>query len=272
MIRFSVAIAPDVADSAPVLYRGDIFASLEKAKAAGFDAVEIHLQNPDQLDPTALMQRCGSLGLRISAVATGLAKLREGLCFIHDDAAVREKAVNRILSFIEWSVRTGAMIVVGSMRGSIPDMKNRARYDERFYECMARILSQADAAGVTILLELINRYENNYLNTAAEFLEYTKPIRHRSLMAHLDTFHMNIEEASMTEAIRISAPYYGYMHFADNNRRYMGAGSIDFKPVVQSSIEAGYDGYFALECLPLPTPEEAVAHSMEVMNALYKRH
>jgi sugar phosphate isomerase/epimerase len=118
---------------------------------------------------------------------------------------------------------------------------------------------------VDIYLEAINRYENNYLNTAQETLEYIAPLDASHVKVHLDTFHMNIEEANMRKAVLSCGDRLGYFHVADNNRYYPGAGAIDFGAVLAALDEAGYDGYVSLECLALPDAETAAQKAIETL-------
>lgn len=268
MIKNSVAIAPVALDTAPVLFRGNVFRSMERAKDLGYNAVEIHTKKADELSPKKVSEKCRELGLEISAVATGMAHVIDKLCLIDDSTIVRQKTIDRIFQFIDWAAQVNSPVIIGSLRGIIPDLQNRERYDERFYSGMNVVLERAQKAKVTILLEIINRYENNYINTVKEYLEYTKPIACNNLFAHLDTFHMNIEEANIVDAIKLCGNCCGYMHLADNNRQFLGAGSLDFERIIEASLSVGYHGYFSLECLPLPTAEVAAEKSIRFIKAL----
>lgn len=261
-MKYSVAIAPWALDTAPVLYRGDIYESAEKIKSAGYDAIEIHIKEPSQIDSEKLQEYCQKTGLEVSAFATGMANVIDKLSFIDDRQEIRDKTVERVIDFVKLASKIKAGIIIGSLRGNIPDKLNRAKYDNRFYDCMSRILNVAEEKNVKIFLEAINRYENNYLNTAEETLEYIKPLDSDKLLVHLDTFHMNIEESDMAEAIKLCGDKLGYIHVADNNRKYVGAGAIDFSKVLEAAKSIGYKGYLSLECLPLPDPDTAIVKTM----------
>ena len=163
----------------------------------------------------------------------------------------------------------GADIIVGSLRGVIPDMARREVYDRRFFDCLSELLAVSEPKGVRILLEVINRYENNYMNTARETLEYLEPLAGRNVKIHLDTFHMNIEEPDMAAAIRVCGGRLGYIHAADNTRRHPGSGAIDFRAVFAALDDAGYGGYVSVECLALPDGDVAAAKAIAAMNAAH---
>lgn len=73
----------------------------------------------------------------------------------------------------------------------------------------------------------------------------------------MDTFHMNIEEADITASIRQCAPEIQYVHIADSNRRYPGAGHTDFLSILRTLREIGYEGALSAEILPYPDLEGA---------------
>ncbi|MCC8190232.1 MAG: sugar phosphate isomerase/epimerase [Planctomycetes bacterium] len=270
-MKFAIAIAQEALPAEPVLFRGDIIRSMEKAKALGYDAVEIHDRDAARLNGDAILQCSEATGIGVSALATGMAKRVDGLTFISDDDAVRQAAVRRVHGFIDLAARFGAGIIIGSLRGLIPDLARRDVYDRRFRECLDQVLERAERSGVDILLEVINRYENNYLNTVAETLAYLDPIPSRHVKLHIDTFHMNIEETDMAAAIRASGKRLGYIHVADNTRLYPGSGSLDFARIFAALQDAGYSGYVSLECLALPDSDTAAAKAIATMNAIYPR-
>lgn len=268
-MKYAVAIAPWALDTAPVLYRGDIYKSADKIKSAGYDAIEIHIKNAEQINGEALQDYCGKTGIEIAALATGMVSVIDKLSFIDDSEDIRDEAVKRIIGFVKLASQLKAGIIIGSLRGNLPDKVNRTKYDTRFYDCIRRILDVAEKEDVEIFIEAINRYENNYLNTAEETLEYIKPLDSNKILVHLDTFHMNIEEADMVKAIKLCGDKLGHIHLADNNRKYVGAGSIDFSKVLKAAESIGYKGYLSLECLPLPNPDFAIEKTMEKLKSIY---
>jgi xylose isomerase-like TIM barrel protein len=66
---------------------------------------------------------------------------------------------------------------------------------------LAKVAETAKAAGVTLNLEIVNRFESNLLNTASQGLAFIADTGSDNIFLHLDTFHMNIEEADVGLAI-----------------------------------------------------------------------
>jgi sugar phosphate isomerase/epimerase len=197
-----------------------------------------------------------------------MAKRIDGLCFLSEDPDNRARAVARVKAFVDFASDWGAGVVVGSLRGVIADKSRRSTDDQRFFESMERILEHAEARKATVLLELINRYENNYLNTVQEALAYLKPLTSPYLKLNLDTFHMNIEESDMAGAMLLCAERMGHLHLADNTRMFPGSGALDFHRILSTAESIGYQGYASLECLPLPDPDIAARSAMDFISAL----
>jgi sugar phosphate isomerase/epimerase len=271
-MKLSAVIAKDAPKNDPVLLRGNILESAAKLKTFGYTGAEIHLRAASEIDRDALFSYCEKTGMSVSAFATGMAKRLDGLCFIDDDAGVRAKAVERVKGFLELAAPFRAGVIIGSMRGAIPDKENRKKWDERFLSCLKELLDFAEKRNATVFIEAINRYENNYLNNAAETLAYLEPLKSDRIKINLDTFHMNIEETDMSAAIRLCGKKLGHIHLADNTRRFVGSGTIDFSAVFRAAAATDYDGWYSLECLSDGDAERALGLSYTNWETAVKRN
>ncbi len=86
----------------------------------------------------------------------------------------------------------------------------------------------------------------------------------------LDTFHMNIEDADMEKSILDCGDLIGYIHVADSNRHYAGAGHIDLKQIINSLSKVDYSGFISAECLPLPNSSTALEGWIQGVKNSYK--
>ena len=145
------------------------------------------------------------------------------------------------------------------MRGNIASDAQLPDALQRLKASMTELDSYAGSRGVNIVFEPINRYENNFLCGMEEISRFIRAsgLKHTGLL--IDTFHMNIEEPDLLESIRICAPEIQYVHLADSNRRYPGAGHSDLRGVLETLKQIGYTGTLSAEILPWPTGEEAAA-------------
>jgi sugar phosphate isomerase/epimerase len=121
---------------------------------------------------------------------------------------------------------------------------------------------------VHLLVEPINRYETNFINTAQDGIELIEAIGHPCVKLLLDTFHMNIEEIDPCITIRKAAKHLGYVHFADSNRQAPGRGHINFQAIADVLAEIGYRGFINAEILPIPDDEQALLQTGQYIHSL----
>ena len=133
-------------------------------------------------------------------------------------------------------------------------------------EAMARVAEKARPAGVTLNLEIVNRFETNLLNTTAQGLAYIEESGSDNIFLHLDTFHMNIEEADPAQAIRLAGDKIGYFHIGESNRGYLGSGTIDFAAMFDALVEVGYDDFITFESFS----SEVVDRDLSVICAIWR--
>jgi hypothetical protein len=104
--------------------------------------------------------------------------------------------------------------------------------------------------GVSVALECWTRFETYFLNRLEQAVELWEAIGLSNGGVMGDTFHMNIEEASLADAIRHAGPHLAHMHLADSNRLPPGYGHTDFREVLRALHEVDYTGWLAFELLP----------------------
>ena len=86
---------------------------------------------------------------------------------------------------------------------------------------------------------------------------------------HLDTYHMNLEEQDWRKPILLCGKKLGHVHLADNRRYYPGWGLVDFRPVLESLVEIGYDRSLTLECYPYPDGVTALRRGRQYLDGLW---
>lgn len=112
-------------------------------------------------------------------------------------------------------------------------------------------------AGIKLGVEAVNRFECPIINTAEEAIEFVTQCDSKGIGVHLDTFHMNIEEDSISNAIISAKGKISHMHFAENHRGLPGTGSIHWENVIDAINEAGYQGSIVFESLTNPDSNAA---------------
>lgn len=105
----------------------------------------------------------------------------------------------------------------------------------------------AETCGVDYCLEVLNRFEGYLLNTSQEALNFVKEVDLPSVKIMLDTFHMNIEEDSIPDAIRLAGKHLGHFHVGENNRRLPGKGTLPWSSIGSALREIDYQGAVVME-------------------------
>ena len=248
---------------APFLYGGNLIKGIEAAGEFGYDCVELHVRAPEELELQKLEQALDKIGLRVSALGTGRAYVDDGLSLI--DPQTRELALQRLKGFLDAASVLGAKVIVGCLRGNVPSPEQKQESLELLAEALARADLYALERGVTLLLEPINRYENNYLCSVGDAADFIRSAGLASTGILADTFHMNIEERDLVSAILDNAGLIQYVHAADSNRLYPGGGHTDFPALFAALKQSGYKGEISAECLPLPSDELAAKRWLQNM-------
>lgn len=258
-IKTGVALSPHQSVFGPLLFAGDLTGGLRAASKAGFDAVELSLRTAHDLDAKSLQKELRTLDLSVSAIATGQSFLHDGLCLASTLEEKRREAVQRITGHIHFAAEMGAQVIIGGIRGRLMgEAEEQLAQKEAGMAALSVCAEEAQACGVTLLLEPINRFETNWINTLEEGLQCISQLGKANVLLLPDTFHMNIEERDLSLALSAAGSQIGYVHFADSNRLAPGQGHIDFPRVLQTLCEIGYAGTITAEILPLPSDREAM--------------
>ena len=136
-------------------------------------------------------------------------------------------------------------------------------------EVMGRICEKAKASDITVGIEVVNRYETNIVNTGAEVVALLNRIGASNAFAHLDTYHMNIEEGFVGKAIEDCGARLGYFHIGESHRGYLGTGTVNFPEVFRSLARIGYQGPIAFESFSSAVVDPVLSNMLGVWRNLW---
>lgn len=264
--RMAVSSADDAPKTAPLLLLGSIRDNLIQAAKLGYDAIEIHTRENAKIDFGEIEETFREYNVGVSAVVSGRLAVQENISITDADDASVQRAVLGLLSYIELAHKLKTDLIIGWIRGKA--YKGAKEYYGTLARNLKPVAERAADKNVKILIEAINRYEIDTCNTAKETLAFIEDYALCNVYVHLDTFHMNIEEADMQKAILDCGDKLGYIHFADSNRLYPGAGHIDFKAIINALDKIRYKGYVSVECLPHPDGLTAAKNAIEYVKLL----
>lgn len=267
-MNLSIVLSTHPAQFQAVAFKGEFQTNVSRIASYGYDGIELAVRNPQLPDPDQVIKTIEEHGLKSPAIGTGQAWGEERLSFTDPDPYIRRKAIERIFSHILLAKRTGALIIIGLIRGVVQEGVSAKKAEAWLSEALKECVEKAGGEGVRIALEPLNRYETPLVNTASQGLALIDEIGMSNLGLLLDTFHMNIEEPSIEESIRTCGNRIFHFHVADSNRWYPGAGHLDFRSILTTLMDTGYQGFVSGEFMPLPSAEISAQRAVDYLRGL----
>lgn len=230
---------------------------IAKVKGMGFDGVEIPMVEPEVIN----MQKAKRELQRSGIECIGSVGLTPDRDLASSEEAVRRRGVSYLKRCAELVAELGG----NSMNGVIYTAwgkftgKNRTEDEWRHsVEGLKEACQHARTCGVTLGLEVVNRFETYFLNTAADAVKLVKDVGEPNIGVHLDTFHMNIEEKDFYTPIKETGNLLCYFHCCENDRGVPGTGHVDWERTFQALSEIGYDGWLVVESFAPDMKKEAI--------------
>jgi sugar phosphate isomerase/epimerase len=268
-VRLSLVVSVEETSFDAVAVRGGWEPAVAHLAGLGYDGVELAIRDPSGVDVGRIDAVVRQAGLVVPALGTGQAFLRDGLSLSHPDPAVRAAAAARAAGHVRLASRLDSLVIIGLMRGRTDGGPEATA--ARFLEGLNPVLDEAASAGVRLVIEPINRYETDFLVTVGDTLAFIDASGAPHLGVLADTFHMNIEEASIERALEAAGPRLWHVHVADSNRWAPGYGHLDFGGIVAALARLDYRGFLSAEILPRPDPEAAAGMALRSLAPLVGR-
>jgi sugar phosphate isomerase/epimerase len=237
------------------------------AAKAGYDAVEIapftiatSVTKISSNERQGIRDAAAGSGIAISGIHWVLAHT-EGLHLTHPDATIRAKTSHYLGDLVDFCADlSGKIVVFGSpkQRNTLNGVTPRDAWvwaTAAFREPVMRAANRA----VTICLEPLSSAETNFINTAAEAIQFIQQFDSPHFKILLDVKAMCAEPKPIPQIIRDSWPHFAYFHANDKNLKGPGFGNVDFKPIAAALKEVGYDGYLSVEVFNFDEGPEAIA-------------
>ena len=221
--------------------------AISSSKEAGYDLIELAALDPWSFD-TAMTARLLAEHELSAAVSLGLGDETDVSSEDPDVVAAGRRLLGQALALVRDVGGDYLGGVVYSRLGRyLRPVTERGRAHS--VETIAWLADEAAASGITIGLEFCNRYETNVLNTTAQTLAFIEEVGRDNVVAHLDTYHMNIEETSFREPVleAAAAGRLGYVHVGESHRGQLGTGTVPWREFFGALHEVGYDGTITFE-------------------------
>jgi len=223
----------------------DFQKGLETLQEQGFFGVELNIAHPGEEPLERIIDHLARYELKFTSFASGLTAKTYGLSLSSKDEELRLRSVEKVRDIIRYVEGSGMGIILGFFKGG--KVGNDALARQQFRRSLEELVPAAEEKKVPLVVEATNRYESSVANSLQEAVGIIEAVDSSSLRILPDTFHMNIEEKHMNEALGRAFGFYDNVHLSDNNRYFPGYGGIDFFRVLDHLGTLNYSGGFALE-------------------------
>jgi D-psicose/D-tagatose/L-ribulose 3-epimerase len=241
--------------------------AVAQTKKTGFDLLEISLHDSINLDVAAARAQLAAVGLQVAC--------SRGLAFDADvsseDTAVVERGEKLLHDSLALTADLGGTHFTGALYSAL------GKYDRplstagraNVVAVLGRLAKEARAKGMTLGLEICNRYETNVINTARDALRLADDIGEDNVLIHLDTYHMNIEEDDFVRPVREVGDRLGYVHIGENHRGYLGSGHLDFTSFFHALHDIGYTGPITFESFSSAVVAAGLSNDLAIWRNLW---
>ncbi len=231
-------------------WRCDYLAVTSKVSDIGFDILEIaadHLYHMTEKEILELKKLGQEKGI---AFTTNSGPTKEN-DFASESAAVRKHGLDYFTTVLKKMKLLGSKSLVGAIYSFWPtDFKetNKELAWERSIPCLKELSKTAEELDIECALEVLNRNETYILTDCAEAIEYCNQIGSKNVNILLDTYHMNIEEDNMYDAIRKADGLLGHLHVGECNRKLPGMNnSINWPEIGKALRDINYEKAVVME-------------------------
>jgi D-psicose/D-tagatose/L-ribulose 3-epimerase len=223
-----------------------LFPVLEQIKAAGYDGVEVPIfdTNPDHW--TSWRKKLDELQLDRVAVTINGPDHHQ----ISQDPGMRQKTLDRNKQALDCAAVLGSQLLTGPYHSALGVFTGSpASAEERSWaiENLHALAEHAQSLGITMGLEYLNRFESYLVSSADELIALVDEVHHPHCQLMFDSFHANIEETNLGEAIRKMGKRLVHVQLSENTRGTLGSGHVDFESILSALSSIGYTGMISIE-------------------------
>ncbi len=232
--------------------------TIRRLKEIGYDGVELPIFAPDESLFSKLGKRLDELAISRTAVTIRGPEDNP----ISPERSIREKGIAATKAAIDSCAAVGAETLVGPFHSAIGVFSGAPPTRDEWQwgvESVQRVAEHAAKCGVDLGVEPLNRFECYLLNSHADAARFVREVAHPNCRVLYDTFHANIEEKHVGEAVRACADVLGHVHISENDRSTPGRGAVRWNETFDALAGVGYDGWLVVEAFGMALPEIAAA-------------
>ncbi|MEJ8850076.1 sugar phosphate isomerase/epimerase family protein [Variovorax rhizosphaerae] len=237
------------------------------ASSAGYTHMVVPLRNFEAIDPAAIAK---------TFEANQLSPVNSVNLLPHADLSsldpdIRHRGIERVRQGLRLARDMGSHHVGGVLYGVLRKHERPATSEQLKHAAhsLSVLAEEAKVMGIRLAIEIVNRYESNLINTVDQALNFLRSVGSDNVFLHLDTFHMNIEEADMRRALEAALPVLAYFELDQNNRGRPDQGAIDFDPLLSLLFASGYDDIVGIEAFSRNHISEEIGGAIGIWRDLF---
>ncbi|CAN5220353.1 sugar phosphate isomerase/epimerase [soil metagenome] len=240
---------------------------ISETSKAGYDLVEFSLHDSPQLDVAAARASLEKAGLGVVA--------SRGLSFTadvsSDDPATVARGAELLHDSLAITDALGGTHFTGALYSALGKYMQPLTSAGRanVVAVLQDLAKEAAGKGMTLGLEVCNRYETNVINTGADALRLADDIGEDNVLIHLDIYHMNIEEDDFVRPVQLVGDRLGYVHIGENHRGYLGSGHLDFASFFHALSDISYTGPITFESFSSAVVSPTLSNDLSIWRNLW---
>lgn len=217
-------------------------------KKWGFDAVEIALEDPANIDAAFIRDELDQNRLRADVLCAALGPGRD----LRGTPEEQAGALNYLTTLLGLMPALGSSLLVGPLYSTVGRAsQNSPEEHERQWNLVVghlrTLADRAESLDLRLAIEPLNRFETDFVNTGEQARQLVEAVGSPALGLHFDTFHMNIEEKSLPEAIRRAGAHLWHLHACGTDRGTPGNDHTDWSGIAAALHDIDYRGYATIE-------------------------
>lgn len=219
--------------------------AIQNTVDAGYDLIEIPALDPSLIDTKHTLATLKEFGIK-AACSLGLSFDAD---INNEDSAIVAKGEAKLMAALDVVAAIEGDYLGGVLFSALGKYSHAATEKSRANSVAAlkRLAIAAQAKGITIGLEPVNRYESNLINTVDQAVAMIKDIGEPNVKVHIDIYHMNIEEQDLASPIINNAEHIGYVHIGASHRGGLGTGNVNFDELFGALAKINYKGVITFE-------------------------
>lgn len=240
--------------------------AIESTAQVGYDLIEVTILDPHTIDAAMTRRLLEDNGLG-AACSLGLDDATD---VSSDDPAIVAAGRDRLAAAVDVAHGMGATHLVGVLYSKLGKYPRPLTVAGRTHvvESMSWLSKQAEDAGLSLSLEVVNRYETNVVNTAADMLALVDETG-ADIGVQLDSYHMNIEEDDFVSPVLRTGHRLRYLHIGESHRGHLGTGTVDFDALFGAVRESGYTGPVTFESFSSAVVHPDLSNTLAVWRNLW---